>query len=77
MSNSSITTVISQIACIKGVGEREGDKMGGGGKWAAGGRLKLPTEPFGVAISPRTDKTRPRQDPDKIQTRTRHPSRPR
>ena len=38
-----------------------GGGVGGGGGWAAGGGLKLPTGPFGVAMSPRTTIHRPRQ----------------
>ena len=28
--------------------------MGGGGEWVAGGRLKFPLGPFGLAMSPRS-----------------------
>ena len=36
--------------------------MGGGGRWKAGGGLYSPTGLFGVAMSPRNDSHRPRQD---------------
>ena len=46
----------------KGVGGWEGGGVGGGGGWEAGGGLDPPTEPFGVAMCPRSAGHRPRQD---------------
>ena len=45
----------------KGVGRWEGDGVDGGGRWEAGGGLRLPIGLFGVAMSPRTTSHRPRQ----------------
>ena len=46
----------------KGVDGWEGDGVGGGGGWEAGGGLYLPIGLFGVAMSPRSASHRPRQD---------------
>ena len=47
------------VVHISMVGERGGG-VGGGGGLAAGSGFKLPTGPFGLAISPRTTINRPR-----------------
>ena len=54
------TTVISRIACIGG-GRWEGDGVGGGGGWEAGGGLHFPIGLFGVAMSPRNTSHRSRE----------------
>ena len=46
----------------KGMGGWEGDGVGGGGGWDAGGGLNLPIGLFGVAMSLRSASHRPRQD---------------
>ena len=43
-------------------GRAGGGRVGGGGRWEAGGGLYLPAGLFGVAMSPRSASHRPRQD---------------
>ena len=50
-----VTTVISLMARYRGwVGRQEGEGVGGGGEWEAGGRLNLPLQLFGLAMGPRS-----------------------